>query len=160
MTFKEYVKFYDKYGKTPNQLKKPKNKLNYTQLQSRYKKYQKRQETIFEREFPLDEKWLDVRAAAYKRDKYTCQLRQFIIDDYMEVHNELYGELAKLDPCHIFGKGSFPHLKYDLDNIVILSRLFHGKLDTFKHPFTSEKLSYEQRQKLWEKIVGKERLNV
>lgn len=160
MTYEAYKDFYRKYGKTPYQINSPKNSLNEKQLMSRYHKYCKKVEKDRDKMISndtIDYYWLEIRSAAFKRDNYTCQLSFFIPDEYKEHLQNLQKAFPQLDPCHIFGKGSYPWMKYDIDNIVILNRVFHSRLDTNRHPFTNELITLIEKEDIWKRIVGNER---
>ena len=166
MSFTEFRVYYIKYGKTPNQISQPKNLLNENQLKSRYNKYLNSQEKKvaankrhLKRQYvakvlpkEIDEKWSNVRREAYHRDGNRCQLLPYAPDI------RLYGNiLGPLDPCHIFRRSTYPHMKYDLENIVILHRLFHSRLDQYKDPFTGRPITFDETYIWWKKIVGSKR---
>jgi hypothetical protein len=65
---------------------------------------------------------------------------------------------SSVDPAHVLPRSTHPHLIYDPENIVMLSRLFHSRLDTYRHPLTGTPLSKEEHRKWWKRIVGTERL--
>ena len=169
-TLNDFVAYYHKNGKTPNQMGYPKNPLNIKQLKSLFVKYRQsllKKENVKKRQIEnkqkkiksqienpsVDLKWAEVRKAAFKRDHYKCQLMYFLPDEYVELRNHLQG----LDPCHVFGRGAYPHMKYDLDNIVSLHRLFHSRLDEYRHPFTGDSISHKEIYEWWKKIVGAKR---
>ncbi len=172
-TITEFIAYYCQRGKTPNQMGYPKNSLNMTQLSSLYKKYQKseikkkavqqrfkdnqKKKNLQQKENPkIDEKWLKVKRQVFNRDKYNCQLLPYLPDEYIDLRNRLFG----LDPCHVFGKGAYPHMKYDVDNVVTLHRLFHSRLDQYQHPFTGDSISHSEIYEWWKKIVGSKRFSI
>ena len=157
-TITEFIAYYHKHGKTPNQIGYPKNSLNIVQLNSLYRKYQKSLYRKYQKlENPkIDEKWLEVKRQVFNRDKYNCQLLPYLPDEYIDLRNRLFG----LDPCHVFGKGAYPHMKYDVDNVVTLHRLFHSRLDQYQHPFTGDSISHSEIYEWWKKIVGSKRFSI
>jgi hypothetical protein len=64
-----------------------------------------------------------------------------------------------IDCAHLFGKGSHPHMKYLVENIILLPRSIHTLIDQNIHPITLEFLNQEERNDWWIKIIGIERWN-
>ena len=62
--------------------------------------------------------------------------------------------LQQLDVAHIFPVGMYPEMMYDPNNCVLLNRYCHTNLDSMKDPITGEAISYEERQKWWERIAN------
>jgi len=172
-TLIEFITFYHQHGKTPSQIGYPKSPLNKNQLHHLYQKYLKsemKKKTAKQRhvdtqkkkitqqiENPkVDERWNKVKREVFKRDKYKCQLLPYLPDEYVELRNNLMG----LDSCHIFGKGAYPHMKYDVDNIVTLHRLLHIRMDGHVHPFNGERISHEEILEWWKMIVGSKRFTI
>lgn len=170
-SYKEFLEYYQKYGKTPNQMSASKNSLNERQVKSLYRKYlkqiKKREEKIknkweenknkeIDLEDLKDEKWEEVKRKVFKRDGYKCQLQKILtIKELMDFKLSAPSDLQMLlDPCHIFGKGSFPHLKYDEDNIVVMNRYSHSCIDQHRSPINGTSITKEEREEWWIKIVG------
>ena len=51
----------------------------------------------------------------------------------------------ELDCAHIKGKGSYPELNYDMNNIVLISRYFHTLLDQHRHPIFRHIITEEEK---------------
>lgn len=168
LSFSQYKTYYEKYGKTPNQLNAPKKRLNLNQLQRRYEKYVRAENRKMEKQKEyqetqkvhnvekaqqVDEKWKKVRKQVFKRDHYQCQLLPRMPNEYIELRNRL----GPLDPCHVFRRSTHPFLTYDPNNIVVLHRLFHNRLDQYRHPFTGELISYDETYEWWRTIIGSKR---
>lgn len=158
--FQQYKDFYLKYGKTIDQMNKPKNPLSENKLWEKYKKYLKKLEKQNNKN-RIDEKWFDVVQKVKKRDG-VCQLWCKLSEEEKNQVLNLTGNflLDKLDPAHVFGKGSYPHMKYDTDNIVLLSRLFHSRLDHFYNPVTGKAISREEQINWWKRIIGNDLYNI
>ena len=147
MTFEEFVEHYEKYGRCKGDAFKNKNKLNEKQLKTKYKNYM--------RKFNNDGLTLDqvLRGVILKRDigcrlicKLTDEEKLLLTDDFM---------LDILDVAHVFGKSAFPHMRYMADNVVLLNRVFHSRLDIGKNPLTGKSMSKEEHEQWWIRIVGK-----
>ena len=71
----------------------------------------------------------------------------------------LYGSSSDgcFDVAHVFGKSAFPHMRYLEDNVVLLSREFHSRLDAGKNPLTGKTISKEEHEGWWIRIVGEDK---
>jgi len=170
-SYDEFLEYYQKYSKTPNQISKPKNSLNKKQIKSLHKKYlkqmkkrekknRKKWEEETNKEVNLedikDEKWEELKRSVFRRDNYSCQLQKVLtVKELTFFRLSAPSDLQNiLDPCHIFGKGAFPHLKYEEDNIVIMNRYSHSCIDQYRSPVDGINISKEEREKWWIRIVG------
>ena len=171
----EFTEFYKKYKRFPNGLYcNPDKVLNSKQLESKYKKYlisgEKRLDRFSKQskkqskkpKIKIDNKWIETREKVFIRDKETCQYYKSLnLNDQFKAQKilEENSHLLDLDPAHIFGKGSYPKLKYDTDNIVLLFRFFHSRIDNYLHPVTGKSITKEERNNIWISIIGIEKWN-
>ncbi len=162
MEYDEFLAFYEKYGKCPNDMQFRSKRMNEKQLKRRYTQYCASEEKREERDantnplqskYEPDEKWIEVREAVFLRDSNYCQLWRVLSIEEKKLFNMTIDPTV-VDPAHVFGKGAFPHLKYDMDNVYSLHRAFHGRLDTQKHPLTGQAITKEEKQVWWERIVS------
>lgn len=168
LSWEEFVEFYERNGKLPNQARKPKNPLNEKQLQTKYEKYLRSMDKERERSRRLMEKakkaegWFDnkdweaARKLVYARDGGACRLMEVLNDSELRDLKLRAGRffLSKIDPAHIFGRGAYPHLYSDPDNVVLLNRYSHSMLDSGKHPIYGDPISVEEKENWWRRIVG------
>lgn len=159
MTFEDFASFYKERGYLPNDVGRRKNPLNEKQLKSRYEKYlqseQKRLEAR-DRYSSKDPEWEELKS---NLDLTFCQLYEKLLTNGL---NNAVLELKKnsghlfsiIDPAHVFGKGAYPHMKYDLDNVVPLNRFSHSMLDQSRDPITGEQISSEDSKGWWMFIIG------
>lgn len=178
-TMNEYIEYYKKYNKFINGSYCNSNKkLNEKQLKSKYNKYIKSEEKKSDRLIRnseisyqikldklknkdyIDEKWEKVRLKVWSRDNSQCQyINTLDYKEYLEFKKDLFNPLNNLDCCHVFGKGAYPELKYDVENIVLGCRLFHSRIDTFIHPLTNKQINKEEHNMIWISIIGIDRWN-
>lgn len=169
LTFEQYKNYYYDKGKTIDQINKPKNPLSEVQLKSKYQKYlqklekqeAKKEEEIkklFAKEPKVDEKWNKVKTEVQTRDQ-NCQLWYKLTRNEREIVMDATGYflLDREDSAHVFPRSVYPHMKYDPDNVVLLTRLFHSRLDHFQHPVTGKQISKEEQIGWWVRIVGTKR---
>lgn len=171
MTWEEFLDFYESNGRTPTQQKKPNRLLNENQLRTKYDKYLKSVEKEEARRQRLmakvksttdwysDEEWEQVKAEVFKRDHYDCQLLEVLNNEELTEIKNRAGKLflGIVDPAHVFGKGAYPHMRYDPDNIIIINRYSHSLLDNRKHPVYGRPLTAEEHEGWWRRILGNKR---
>jgi len=145
-------------------LKEYKQKNCYRKYHILHEKHLKKQEELQNtpKELPqIDEKWVEVRTKVFKRDKYSCQYTQYLkkskMCEYFMAISLTKGNEDAVDPAHIFGKGAFPHLKYDEDNVITINHLFHMRLDEYRHPLTGEGLTKEERNEVFLSMLSEDR---
>lgn len=173
ITWEQFIDIYSRTGKCLGQLSRPNHKLNDKELKTRYRKYlkaeekkQKRFEEQIEKarekqkeEIKIDMELLKIYSEVDQRDSYECQLLAKYPYAFQVIDYVWDGLLQQIDHAHVFGKGSYPELKYDPDNIVLLNRYSHSNIDQYRDPIIGDQITKEEREKWWIKIIGKERYN-
>lgn len=161
-TKENYFDYYVRNGKCVDQINKPKNPLNLKQLSTKYGKYVKKEEKKKNKKiFSEDPKWDKLKEIVFKRDENTCQFMKTLkYNNYLLLRQTAGYLMATNDPAHVFGKGSHPHMKYCIDNVVTLNRWSHSCLDSSKHPITGELISAKEVYHWWTLIVGSEEYKV
>jgi hypothetical protein len=178
LTFEEYCQFYYKNNKFINSNYTFNNKLNDTQLKSKYEKYLKSNEKqtnakqryiennnnkitekILNNEFE-DEKWIEICKLVDIRDNFKCRLKTILNFQDTKILNENNPILLnQIDHAHIIGKGKCPELKYDIDNIICLNRQSHSWIDNYRNPINGKQITNEERIIWWKKIIGEDKYN-
>lgn len=127
--------------------------------QKRFQRVLKQRQSVKTRTIKTDEKWELVREEAMERDDYSCQLcAQLSLEEYDALVAQVgLGVVHNIDPAHVFGKGSHPHIKYDVDNLVTLNRWSHSCLDSQKHPITGKMIAADEKRAWWILIIGEDR---
>lgn len=148
MTFEEFKDYYKKYGKCPNDAFERKNPYTPKQFRTRYEKYMKK----YNNEGKTKNQVL--REKALERDKHCQLLYKLSVLAQKEIRQQIFGDLNHLDMAHVFNKSSYPHLRYDIDNVVMIKRIFHNRLDTQCDPVTGKRISKEELEKWWKIIIG------
>ncbi len=163
LTEKEYIQYYEDYGRCIDETMTRKNPHRLATLKTKFKTYLKKQKVLDAKSrtetgepvlFKQDEKWIELREKVFKRDK-GCLLLKSIHPTEAYLLRKYSGGLHHIiDPAHVFGKGAFPFMKYDLDNVISLNRFSHSMLDSGKHPLTGKMLHKEQQRSWWIRIIG------
>lgn len=166
LTLEEYINFYNRRGYCVDSVGVPKNKLNYNQLCYKHERYVKKEERKLNKTKikkqnininKFDEKWDETKKKAFELNPNAEEFWNSLnMTEYEVMKKRCKGTFGILDPCHIFGKGSHPHMKYLIENIVIAPRYFHSLIDQYINPFTGENISEDERNSIWIKIIGKE----
>jgi len=165
LSYIHFVAYYKKQGKCVDDYFIRKKQLNEKQLKSRYKVYVRSQEKLKDKKAVYfageshDEKWEQVRNVVYERDGFKCRLCSILSSDEIFVFSKNCTSFIfsqTLDPAHVFSKGAFPHLRYEVRNIVILNRYSHFNLDNQKCPLSGKTISKAEKENWWKRIVGDE----
>lgn len=159
-TLEQYKQYYRDEGRCVDQAHTPKNTLNDRVLESKYKKYVKKENKKRDKKPKKDIEWEQAREEVFKRDKGECQLLKKL--DYSSIRKlkENSGGLHNIiDPAHIFNKATYRELYYEPENIICLNRFSHSMLDFNKHPITGIAISREEVDYWWVIIVGIDRIN-
>ena len=153
MTLEEYTIKYRKNGMAPGDSFKRKNPYTEAQLETRYNKYMSKRTEDGKTEQQV------LREKAIKRDKNECQFCKLLSPrnkTRLNYENRMIGAIG-LDMCHVFEKSSYPKLKNDLENVTMLKRIVHNRLDEQKDPETGKLVAKEIIDAYWEAIVGADR---
>lgn len=167
LSYEEFVEQYNKYGRCPGDTissgtsRRP---LNENELKTRYSKYVSKEKRKSEKAQSSpnvqnirkrDEQWEEVKAEVQKRDNQICRLLSVLNPEEQRL---LFMQgmpfINKLDPAHVFGKGAFPRLKYDVDNVYTLNRYSHSMLDIGRCPLSGKVISKAEVEAWWMRIVG------
>lgn len=154
MTYTEFINYYKKYKKTPGMISIPKHSLNEKELKSRYEKYCKVHSS--DSLINVDLKWLELVDKLRVRDYNICRLLIILTKDEIEYMKKTYSHklLSTLDPAHVIPRSKSKALYYELDNLVLLNRVSHSFLDSYRHPLYGTPITREERNNWWIKIIG------
>jgi hypothetical protein len=153
MTFSDFELYYLKNGRLPNK-PAPSKPYNEKQLKSAYEKECQRELKAKEKAQKDAEKVKTFKTAGPR----VCALLSRLAVAKIAILKENAGGLIyTVDPAHIFGRGAFPHMADDEDNIVWLNRYSHGNLDTCRDPISGTQITDEKRKEWWVWLVGQER---
>lgn len=159
-TLDEFLAFYKKNGYCLGAFSREKKSWNDRELKAKYEKYirsmekaEDRQAQKKEMERPIPDPPGPMRCALIAKLQSDPDMRD------AEYQLSAAGSflLHQIDRAHVFGRGSNPHMKYDVDNVVWLNRWSHNNLDQSKDPITGKTISAEKVEQWWRYIVGDER---
>lgn len=165
--FKRYVSKYNQYpGGFGNRLSDiPNDRI----LERKFNNYARREKAKLEKAnnkiqpfTSRDNQWLDLKKQVNELDKGNCQLLESLKlisaedPDFLEIYNnakDQYNPGDCYDPAHILSRGSTYSLRYDLDNVVTLKRVFHSRIDFGRNPVTGKLCSKEEIDDWWDIIL-------
>jgi len=100
--------------------------------------------------------WEDLRQKVRERDGHCRLITVLSAREFLILQKNARAELTHCDPAHVFGKGAFPHMKYLVDNVILLNRYSHTMMDSCCDPINGKMISRETRNLWWERMIGKE----
>jgi len=159
VTFEDFVAIYEKTGKCPQQMSKPKHTLNERELKSRYEKYIKPKKEKVQKGSWDDPLWQEVADKVWKRDKSQCRLLSKLKIDNPDLYlyfikNNMKSLYTKLDLAHIVPRSQSSELYYEPSNVLLLNRISHGLIDTYHDPINGKSITKEEHEKWWRYILN------
>lgn len=112
---------------------------------------------IKNKEYSQDEEWNQLKERITKRDNNTCRFYATCTNEEKAILDKsLFGVFKILDGAHYLPRSRFPEYKMCDFNVVLLYRYVHTCLDNMINPFTKKKLSQEEHEQFWRRIIGDE----
>ncbi len=104
-------------------------------------------------------KWREITSIVYARDNYVCRLFPILSTSEKEqLQSNAQYLINIIDPAHVIRVGSSPHMKYEVENIVLLNRYSHSQLDEYRNPVNGKYIGKDKAFLFWERILGSEQL--
>ena len=72
---------------------------------------------------------------------------------FLTVNREHLWLCRNVDKAHWRGRGSHPELSHKLENIVLINRLVHTRLDTYKDPITGDDITADVRDAWFQRMI-------
>lgn len=107
----------------------------------------------------VDRDWIKIREEAFKLNPEANEFWRALNFEEYKIAKTWYDSFGQNDPAHIFGKGAYLHMKYMIENIIIIPRYCHSHIDQSRNPFTLQYMSEEEKRLFWIKFIGIERYN-
>jgi hypothetical protein len=109
----------------------------------------------------IDEEWLIIQQKVKERDK-TCLIEKILTLSEQIIIRERWIDIyyhtgSILDCAHILPRSQFPELVYDLNNIILIKRVYHTLLDQNINFFTG-KFESGFREKMINRIMHTNRI--
>lgn len=167
LTKEQYYEYYSKYQKCVDDISKPVKPLNQKRLQSKYEKYVSKEEKKKVRQViktkKVKDEWDSLRQQVLDRDGSECQFLKMIKLEfgkgiYQHILDQGHKLINQVDLAHIFPRSTYPQLKDDPDNCIMVNRYCHSLLDEMKSPITEERITVEQRLNFFLLLLPNDRL--
>jgi hypothetical protein len=100
-----------------------------------------------------DELWETVKDFVRKRDKGCRLIRVLVPFELAQLVANSSGLHTQLDCAHIRPRSTYPELKYDVNNVVLLNRYSHSCLDMRRDPVSGRKIPQEEVDDWWQRIL-------
>jgi hypothetical protein len=122
-----------------------------------FEKWLIQREKNFIKNLAVDEEWEFVKQQVWKRDKGECQVELTLTPELQRIiKKQFYYLYSKfdgiLDCAHILPRSTFPHLIYDVDNIILGNRFYHSFLDKSLN-FVTGKYEKNFRERMFTQIM-------
>ena len=99
--------------------------------------------------------WQETKKKCWERDRGICRCCAILTPEEMGIRQKTFipsNFLVPSDVAHIEAVGAHVEKTYDLDNVVLLCRSCHTRLDTFQSPVTGKSISTEEHTAWWDRI--------
>jgi len=100
-----------------------------------------------------DEEWKKVKEFVRKRDKNSCRLLACLSP--VEAVSIEPGFPSMLDCAHVFAASTRPDLIYTPNNVVLLRRFVHSRMDNYIDPVTARYIDLNFHYYWWHRILTK-----
>lgn len=157
----EFIEAYRSRGVIDkvSRVMRPPNPLNDRQLDRCYESYVRKWTRADAKPRRGKSEAADAELSRLARERDGgCRLLAALTEDERAEWARHEGGLGwTLDAAHVFGKGAYPWMRLDPDNVVLLNRFSHRCLDTGLSPISARPISMDERRAWWRRIVGEER---
>ena len=121
-----------------------------------YNKYKEQKEKEYKKQFEdVDFLWLELKDEIKLRDE-SCMLEKILTVEEIQIvekQDDYWLNNKFLDCSHIVPRQSCPNQIYNADNIILLGRMFHSRLDNYCDPVTGIFIGMEGMADWWTRIM-------
>jgi hypothetical protein len=148
-----------KQGKCLRQTLKSKQCEKENKQKQCYTKYHDKKTKEYEKDH-IDYKWEELKAEIKLRDQ-SCLVIKILTTQELKIVEKQEGfwlSQKYLDGCHIISRSQSPANIYNKNNVVLISRFFHQRLDQGLDLITGEFIGFEGSKRWWERILWENNL--
>lgn len=121
-----------------------------------YTIYVKQQKKKFDKQFSeVDYEWEQLKEEIKLRDN-SCLLTKILTNEELKIVELQEGYWLNqkfVDGAHIIPRAVAPKNIYNRNNVILLGRFFHSRIDNHLDPVTGEFIGIEGTAKWWERIL-------
>ena len=152
-TLEEFREYCNK-GKCLRKTIKSKQCFKYYKQETCFKKYQVNEDKRKIELFEPDYAWLELKEELLLRDGSCLVMKILSTDEIKQVEKQDGFWLQKhLDGAHIISRAECPNQIYNINNVVLLGRFFHSRIDNFQDLITGESITKEEVARWWTRIL-------
>jgi hypothetical protein len=122
-----------------------------------YKKYVARKTKEYEKQFiEVDYEWEAIKEVIKLRDMSCLVLKCLTTQELLQVEKQDGFWLSQKfvgDGAHIVARRMSPSNVYNVNNVALISRFFHSRLDNGLDLVTGEFIGFEGSKRWWERIM-------
>ena len=101
-----------------------------------------------------DTEWQKVKKKVIKRDIH-CRLCNILTITEKIYFDKSHPTRKNLDCAHVFPVSTHPLMVYQPDNIYLLCREHHSRIDDFNSPITGKQISINRHFWWWWRVINK-----
>ena len=126
-----------------------------------YKKYVSKKEKEYKKQFEdKDYRWEDLKEILKLRDM-SCLVMKILTTQELNIVEKQDGfwlSTKYLDGAHIVARSTSPSNVYNKQNVVLLGRFFHSRIDNGLDLITGEYIGFEGSKRWWARIMQENKL--
>ena len=98
--------------------------------------------------------WIECKKKVDKRDHNMCRCcMQLTPGEMMAFRKSRPGPLQPLQHAHRNPVSIYPDIAHDPNNVALLCRAHHDRIDRYCDPITGKPISKEEHEQWWERIM-------
>lgn len=109
----------------------------------------------------MDPVWEETKKQVIEQTGNGCHLLACLspmeLDSILQEGLLKHKELGLVDGAHILPRGAHPQHKYNSDNIILIKRLFHTRLEQYQDPLTAQYIGKEATQEWYLRVWNSSR---
>lgn len=110
---------------------------------------------------PDDKQWQEVKEKVRILDAAGCifcrcmnfQEKNIQLAQVRNCDTEIPANFTTLDPAHHIAVSSNAKIMYDVDNVYLVCRFHHTRIDNRQNPYTGEKITAEEQEAFWQRAM-------
>lgn len=122
-----------------------------------YKKYVAKKERDYKKDHEeKDYEWEDLKREILMRDISCLAIKCLTTQELIQVEKQdgfWLSQKYQGDGAHVVARSSSPKNVYNRDNVVLISRFFHSRIDNGLDLVTGEYIGFEGSKRWWERIM-------
>jgi len=134
-----------------------KSKQCYTEKKQKrcYEKYVEKRKKQFDKSLEKDWRWEDLKQNIIIRDNNECQCYKILNKEEIKIVEKQEGFWLQrhLDGAHIIPRLSAPNHVYNENNVILLGRFFHSRIDSYLDLISGEFIGLDGAALWWTRIM-------